>query len=372
MDDSTEAINTTNYSTDNFTDNIKHEFVPYDIPTDLPKMETVPSLLFEENSQSLSESTISQNEILNMSNTNLNLSTNNIDVNGEAHNQMGFYQISESCTIVPCTSGITINSSTSCEQQMQTCNEPPLNALVKEDKTFLDKTLQSVEEIPKTTLPEGENSDQILESNIKVDQVVEINQYEELNTSDVNTAVVELPTTEYEAVLVDSREMPLSSEDLSTLNDNSIQTEANKPHDGKSQKFEEISEMEIVDMEIETGTVTEDQKCESQVEEEVEQNSKEQNTVAASDIEVCMEEELNTSDVNATDVELDTETVEEDEQIAKEQNTAIASDMEVCMEELNTSDVNATTVEISTETEVVLDDSAEMSLSSEVKNERPS
>lgn len=126
MDDSGGATNTTNYSTDNFTENIKHEFVPYDIPPELPKMETLPSLLFEENSHSLSESTISQNEIFNISDT----------------NEMTFYQISKSCTIVPNTAedSMPVNT-TNNENQTEIRNE------IKSEILQEPKVIENVDEV---------------------------------------------------------------------------------------------------------------------------------------------------------------------------------------------------------------------------------
>lgn len=59
MDDSTET-HMPHYP--QFSENVKHEFLDY-IPPEIPKMDTVPTMLFEENSQSMSESTVSQSEI---------------------------------------------------------------------------------------------------------------------------------------------------------------------------------------------------------------------------------------------------------------------------------------------------------------------
>lgn len=140
MDDTCDSTNTPNFCTDNFTEHIKHEFVPYDIPPELPKMETLPSLLFEENSQSLSESTVSQNEIFGMTDPELQSDTNiNNDFKDVEKTEMGFYQISESCTIASSTSGLIsvsksdLNSSPQFQSETQVSDSNDFS--IKQDKS---------------------------------------------------------------------------------------------------------------------------------------------------------------------------------------------------------------------------------------------
>lgn len=251
MDDTGESANPTNYSTDNFTENIKHEFVPYDIPPELPKMETLPSLLFEENSQSLSESTESLNELINITETNLT-PLKNLDcvVKKEENSSIGFYQISESCTLLPGSSGlITVSTQGSQEsQQVQTWNKSHL---------------------PKLDVP-----------NVKV------NDEELLSTSQTEILKLNSPTTD--SVLVDQ---PINTEPVagpSGITDPKAKIKLDKIEElsicDKSEiknESQEISDIEVANMEMDTTEVVEQQKIPEIVTEQT----------TACEMEVCTDQE---------------------------------------------------------------------------------
>lgn len=175
--------NATNYSTDNFTENIKHEFVPYDIPPELPKMETLPSLLFEENSQNLSESTLSQNEIFSISDP-------NVKSNTSLDSEIGFYQISESCTIVPSTLGLlSINTSNFNSSQFQCETQLP------KSKEFSMKTYSTKQPFPveksEETPTKTSSCKEKLENNLPVEGNSELPNHEDQTISNQTEFLLE-------------------------------------------------------------------------------------------------------------------------------------------------------------------------------------
>lgn len=276
LDDTGDVPNTTNYPTDNFNENIKHEFVPYDIPPELPKMETLPSLLFEENSQSLSESTISQNEIFNINDSSFNnLHPNfNSDVKEEDEDKsnMGFYHISESCTLVPNTSGlITINTISKDHKPLDSLNEADSNTKLNEDisGTSLISKLPT-----KCSL-----SDQ-------------------LTHSESDPGPSRIPHSENESLLTEPDRF---TRQLNIDHDCDVQKASDKKVSSDSEVIQDICQEvgvnDVVDMETETICMEEVSNEVAAVEERnVPDHVEELHNMLQSEMEVCSEEVLHMTD----------------------------------------------------------------------------
>lgn len=272
MDDPSESGNTNNYSGDNFPESINHDFVPYDIPSELPKMETLPSLLFEENSQSLSESTVSQNEIFNVTDSNLNSNPNmSFDDKEKTESDLDLYQISKSLNLGPGTSGYNITNSSHLEKFYEVDTKSDENDVAGTSKT------SKLGSIP---LTEASFIDQLINSK----PIAGTSRMTDLENQHCLNVTQQIPQNE---------EINFNSE----IQDKSHQKSSNDLN--KLQVSSKESEMEVVDMEIETTVVSNEEQYES---ENVERKTSEQLERqhlhgAACEMELCTEEVLPTNDV---------------------------------------------------------------------------
>lgn len=330
MDDGGEAGNTNSYSTDNFTESIKHEFVPYDIPPDLPKMETLPSLLFEENSQSLSESTISTTDIFNMTDPNLCPSSNiTFGAKEESKNFIGFYQITKSCTISPSdtqtNSNMNLNkselTSTSKTINVDEAGKASIGNDILNTSNFLDEDKKVKEHVPAPRETSSLDNESIVTETTKLCLELEIPHGGSIETSTLQNTTDQIETTGIENQNNSHNQndlcQPLSETKLlcetSSLGLQNILSESkdmtqemneaelqNETLQNSSSDFSELQlqltpqnvvDLEVVNMEIGTINDNKDDFCENDT--EVDQQSSN-----LSEMEICTEEEIHTSDTS--------------------------------------------------------------------------